>query len=112
MTGVGYVPLDWLFCVCTALAAVVQCAVLRSPDVGESRIVNGTRRLRLVAWSILFLRTAFVLTTAGDLLVPIYSLMPLLMLVLADIFSGMARLFTGELSALVPTQTQREKPCT
>lgn len=94
MNGAGYVAMDWLFCIGALLACVGQFAVLRSPDVRESYLLDGARRVRIVAWGMLCVRSLYVLVNDGDLMVPIFSLVPLLMMAWADVMAAMGRLFS------------------
>lgn len=104
MIGAGYILADWFFCVGALLAAVLQFAVIRSPIICESHALQAMRRMRAVAWLMLFMRASYVLVSSGDWMIPIYSLLPLLILVWADVIAGVARLFADRPHPLLSTK--------
>ena len=95
-SAVGWVPLDVALAVGAALAAVLQLAVLRSPDVPELSLVEASRRVRAAGWSLLALHCGWVLVADGDLPIDYHALVPLLLLAWADVAAALVRLYTGQ----------------
>lgn len=85
MPGIGNLAADYLLTILLWLAAVLQIAVLRDRSLPETR--QGEAYRWLVAVGILGLagRFTFVLIDTGDLLVPVYSLVPIALLALGTI---------------------------
>jgi hypothetical protein len=83
---------DWLLVLGCALAVLTQAAVLRSPDVRESELACALRRIKLAAWALLGARLGWLLATDGDLPIGFMALVPMLLLVYADVAWPLLRL--------------------
>lgn len=75
---------EWMLAVGCLLAAALQAAALRSPDVLESEVACALRRIKVAAWSLLGARLLWLMCTVGELPIGFLSLAPLLLLTFAD----------------------------
>lgn len=75
---------DWLLMLGCLLAAALQCAALRSPDVRESEVACALRRIKVAAWALLGARLGWLLAVDGDVPIGFLALAPLLLLAYAD----------------------------
>lgn len=75
---------DWLLLAGCVLAAAMQCAALRSPDVRESELACALRRVKVAAWALLGARIGWLMWAEGGLPITFLALAPLLLLAYAD----------------------------
>jgi hypothetical protein len=91
MPGLGNIAADYAVTALLWLAAVLQIAVLRDRGLPETRQAEAYRWLVAAAMLGLAGRFTFVLLDTGDLLVPVYSLIPLALLALGTIGLGLEK---------------------
>ena len=94
--GVGLVVMDWTLAVGALLACVFQLAALRSKEVSDSPMVDGARRIKVAGWALVTGWVVIVMVVDGDLLVPIYGAIPLVLLAWGDAFGAVARLWAAD----------------
>lgn len=91
-TGSWYVAIDWLLAAMTCSACISNLVVLRSRRVTESPTLDASRRIGVVAWGVFSGRLIYLLTTSGDLRVPLLSELMLLMLAFSSVLSCVGRM--------------------
>jgi hypothetical protein len=89
--GTGNIAADYIVTAVLWLAAVLQIAVLRDRSLPETRQSEAYRWLIFAGLLGLAVRFTFVLIDTGDLLVPVYSLIPVGLLALGAIGLGLEK---------------------
>lgn len=95
--GHGYIFADWTLAILATLCALSHLAVLRAPDIPESKIIEHVRWIKIAGFSILAIRFWFVLTTHGDIFIPPATEMGLTLVLGAEFYRTVYRLFQSRM---------------
>lgn len=91
--GNGYLAADWLLAIITTLCALAHLAVLRAPDIPESKIIEHIRWIKIAGFVIISSRFWFVIIWHGDLLIPPATEIGLTLVCGAELYRTVYRLF-------------------
>jgi hypothetical protein len=92
-SGHGFVFMDWVLTSFVLLGVILLAAVLRAPDVVESKMKEIAHRIMLGGLMILAARCMYVLTNSGDLIIAPVHIIGLTFVMIAVCVSCIAVLF-------------------
>ena len=91
--GHGFIAADWLLAIITTLCALAHLAVLRAPDIPESKIIEHIRWIKIAGFLILSMRWWYVIVIHGDLFIPPATELGLMLVLAAEFYRTVYRLF-------------------
>jgi hypothetical protein len=106
--GHGYIFADWILAIIVTLCALAHLAVLRAPDIPESKIIEHIRWIKIAGFSILAIRFWFVISTHGDLYIPPATEIGLTLIFGAELYRTVYRLFQELMDHQYSSRAQRK----
>jgi hypothetical protein len=101
--GQGYLIADWIITLLVTFCALAHVAILRAPDISESKIIEHIRYIKVGGLSILTIRFWYIMVSDGDLMVPAPTEIGLSLFLAAEFYRTVYRLFQNKMD------TQYEK---
>lgn len=98
MGNILYVA-DWVLAVLVLLCFLAHLAVLRAPDIPEKSIIERIRMVKLAGLLIMTIRFFYVMSSTGDILMPLPTQMGLTLLLAAELYGTLYRLFPSHIQA-------------
>lgn len=107
--GEGFVIADWVLALLVTLCALAHLAVLRAPEIEESKIIEHIRWVKIGGFTILSMRFWFILLADGDLLAPPPTEMGLSFVFGAELVRTVYRLFQQKMDVQYEQRAHRRK---
>lgn len=107
--GYGLFFADWILAILVLLCALAHFAILRAPEIEESKIIEHIRIIKIGGFAILSMRFGYVLCSGGDLLVPVATEMGLTLVFAAEFYRTVYRLFQHKMDTQYERRSHRQK---
>lgn len=107
--GNGFVLADWLLACLALFCALAHLAILRAPDLTESKIIEHIRWIKIGGFAILALRWGYVLSVHGDLFIPPATEIGLMLVLAAEFYRTVYRLFEHKMDIQYECRSQKRK---
>lgn len=109
MMGQGYIFADWILTILVILCALVHVAVLRAPDLPESKIIEHIRMIKIAGFSIVAMRYVYVLYVHGDIYIQPATELGLILIFGAEFYRTLYRLFQHKMDVQYEIRARRRK---